>query len=135
MTSKENHRLRLANSKSITATVMLVAIAIQIFWNSGFLVDYYTNTEAYKELCINKDKPKLNCDGKCILAQKIAASDQSKNQQEDAALPPIPVISSQYVISVFSMVFNTHGTLIIHNWSWREPSLQSLVFSILKPPI
>lgn len=34
-----------------------------------------------KNLCINKSRPQLNCDGKCYLAKRIAAA-QEKEQQE-----------------------------------------------------
>ncbi len=34
-----------------------------------------------KNLCINRDRPQLNCDGKCYLAKRIAAA-QEKEQRE-----------------------------------------------------
>lgn len=34
-----------------------------------------------KNLCINKSRPELNCDGKCYLAKRIAAA-KEKEQQE-----------------------------------------------------
>ncbi len=34
-----------------------------------------------KNFCINKNRPQLNCDGKCYLAKRIAAA-QEKEQQE-----------------------------------------------------
>lgn len=34
-----------------------------------------------KNLCINRDRPQLNCDGKCYLAKRIAAA-REKEQRE-----------------------------------------------------
>ncbi|MGL1887664.1 MAG: hypothetical protein OCD76_14200 [Reichenbachiella sp.] len=32
-------------------------------------------------LCINKDKPMLNCDGKCYLAQKLKAAQEQQEEE------------------------------------------------------
>ena len=31
-------------------------------------------------LCVNKEKPKLNCNGKCYLIQRLKEQDQQKKQ-------------------------------------------------------
>ncbi|MDH5475918.1 MAG: hypothetical protein OEX22_09535 [Cyclobacteriaceae bacterium] len=36
-----------------------------------------------KVLCINKDKPMLNCNGKCILAQKIKKAQEQEDESKD----------------------------------------------------
>lgn len=49
------------------------------------LVDYVVNYDYISEvLCINKDKPELQCNGKCHLKTKLAkASDESSSQDTD----------------------------------------------------
>ena len=45
------------------------------------LFDYVINQDYISEfLCINKDKPELNCNGKCYLMQKIKAQNEEKKQ-------------------------------------------------------
>lgn len=48
--------------------------------------EYVVNQDYISEyLCINKDKPMMNCDGKCYLS-KMLQEDQNEKQQN---LPPI----------------------------------------------
>lgn len=47
------------------------------------VLDYVINQDYIAEvLCINKDKPMLNCDGKCYLAQMIQ-DQQNQDQHQD----------------------------------------------------
>jgi hypothetical protein len=38
-----------------------------------------------KELCENRDKPELNCEGKCYLAKKLKQAEEKEQQQERQA--------------------------------------------------
>jgi len=45
------------------------------------LAEYLINQEYIAEfLCINKDKPQLNCDGKCYLAKKLRVQEENKRK-------------------------------------------------------
>lgn len=45
------------------------------------LVEYLVNQDYIAEfLCINKDRPQLNCDGKCYLAKKLNEQDEKKRK-------------------------------------------------------
>lgn len=58
--------------------LMLVktGIAPLVYLDYEFRHDYIV-----KYLCVNRDKPALNCDGKCYLAKRMAAA-QEKEQRE-----------------------------------------------------
>ena len=43
----------------------------------------WNQTEIAETLCENKDKPALNCNGKCVLSKKLAAAEKEEQQ-----LPP-----------------------------------------------
>ncbi len=60
---------------------MLISIALSVFAQGVVVLHYYIN-KAYiaKNLCENRSRPMLHCDGKCVLAKKLAA--QEKEQQE-----------------------------------------------------
>ncbi|AWM14273.1 hypothetical protein DI487_10680 [Flavobacterium sediminis] len=49
------------------------------------ILDYVVNYDYIKnELCVNKDKPQLHCNGKCHLAKELGkASEQGKSQSND----------------------------------------------------
>jgi hypothetical protein len=36
-----------------------------------------------KALCVNRDKPKLNCNGKCYLAKKLAEAEKQQQRQAE----------------------------------------------------
>jgi hypothetical protein len=65
---------------------ILVVLACLISWNRALLpiVEYAYNPIKMMELCENKDKPMMNCNGKCQRAQKIqmALGESSKSQYD-----------------------------------------------------
>lgn len=70
--------------------------------------DYLLNQEYIKEfLCINKEKPKLSCNGKCYLMLQL--EDQKSKQEKE--LPQL--VLSKYEFVVFSFRESvTHNILI-----------------------
>ena len=60
------------------------------------MVNFFVNQEYIKEtLCINKDRPKLQCNGKCFLMQQLKEnkSPRGKNDQ----FPPLEITKIEYV--------------------------------------
>ena len=54
----------------------------------GPLLEYIVYEDYIAEfLCVNKEKPKLNCNGKCYLIQRLKEQDQQKKQN----LPKITI--------------------------------------------
>ncbi len=65
------------------------------------LVEYYVKLEEYKLNCINKAKPELHCDGKCILMQRIKA--MNDEMQEPIAPSPVKINFEDYPIAVVEL--------------------------------
>lgn len=67
-------------------TLLLVGLYMLTVTKPAFHVIHYTiNYGTYvNQLCVNKDKPQLNCNGTCALAKKIS---DLKEPQENPALP------------------------------------------------
>ena len=115
----------------LLSIVMLLAVGTQMFWGSGYLLDYYIDTEYYKERCENKLRPELNCDGKCILSQKL--KEQAKNEQD--ATTPSPV-SAEYTLEVREIDIYCVSEQLIRSCSGYLNTYQSLKqHDIFKPPI
>jgi len=51
------------------------------------LVEYYFRMETYLQQCTNRERPELQCNGKCILVQKLKAL----RGESSAPTPPQPV--------------------------------------------
>lgn len=70
-------------SKFISFTLIL-ALSFQCQVKLGLLTYYSVNIEyIIKELCENKDKPELNCKGKCFLKKKMAQADESEKKTNE----------------------------------------------------
>ena len=114
--------------KRLIATLLLTSLIGHLFYSSGYLIDYYLNTDFYKEHCINQDRPLLNCDGKCILAQKI---NKKRNQEEP---PTIISVSFEYLSVNENVTFENQYQFSNTQFEWsnfyHNPNAQNL----LKPP-
>jgi hypothetical protein len=58
-----------------------MALSFQCLIKLG-LISYYSLNLSYiiKELCENRDKPELKCNGKCFLKKKMAQADKAEKQ-------------------------------------------------------
>ena len=61
-----------------------MALSFQCLIKIG-LISYYTLNIEYiiAELCENKDKPELNCKGKCYLKKKMGEADKAEKQSAE----------------------------------------------------
>jgi len=66
--------------KPVTASILLIAFVAQTFTGPFIMLDYFVNTAAYAENCVNKAKPKLQCNGQCQAMKKIQ-EEEKKDQQ------------------------------------------------------
>ena len=104
---------------------------MHMFLSSGYVVDYIMNMESYMEQCENKDKPILQCDGKCLLAEKIAAT----QAPADGDAVVIVSLSIEYIIGAFEP--DLFPPVIETTNAADLPSLYHFVWSptLLKPPV
>ena len=69
--------------KKIVAILALIGILLQTFSQVVIVAEYYANKDYIaKNLCENRNKPKMHCDGKCCLKKKLA-----KEGKEQAPSP------------------------------------------------
>lgn len=73
--------------QSVIAIIGLICVLSLQFRLVFPYVDYSLHKEyIQKVLCINKSRPELHCNGKCVLAQRI----QKELDAENASVPTIP---------------------------------------------
>ncbi|MET6996476.1 hypothetical protein [Chitinophaga defluvii] len=66
--------------QSITVLLMLIWLC-QLSGRYFVMLDFYINQNYIaKNLCINRDKPQMHCNGKCSLKKKLNEEDR-KNQE------------------------------------------------------
>ncbi len=80
------------------------------------VVDYVVNYEYIAhELCENKDKPELKCNGKCHVAKKISESTNSDNSNKSKSFSEIEILFFQEENFNFKkFIFHTKSITIFH---------------------
>lgn len=76
-----------------------------------------------KNLCVNRNRPMMHCDGKCYLAKKIAALDEQEKRQAE----------SDYMTKLLDHVMDSQILVfapVISSFELR----QTLSFSYTSPP-
>ncbi|OQD43062.1 hypothetical protein BUL40_08195 [Croceivirga radicis] len=69
--------------KKYLAIFFLVIFALRPAYFVGYFSYFQFNIDYFIEnYCINKERPELECNGKCYLMEQLAAADQSKKEQQ-----------------------------------------------------
>lgn len=87
--------------RNLLAVVLIAVLLLPTFGKASIWLHYQANLRYYTEvLCRNQDKPELHCDGQCVLAERIAAT------QPQAPTAPAGHIF-QFELSVFVQAANS----------------------------
>ncbi len=119
--------------KNAFSFILLLTLLTQTFSRSLALADYMVNLEAYKNACINKAKPKLECNGKCQMLKKI--NHQEDNKETNTPAPKFNQIELILSSKSFfpSILFNTNELANIF-YTYHINILFNYVGSIFHPP-
>lgn len=75
--------------KVLPHSILVLVVLFSQIYNSLVVAGYELNYDYYsQELCENKDKPALHCEGKCMLSKQLAVQDDSQNEGEAPVLMP-----------------------------------------------
>ena len=70
-----------AQIKKILSLVLLAAILFQTVSKLGYIVNYVVNKNYIaKNLCENRAKPKMKCNGKCHLKKQLIRAEKNESQ-------------------------------------------------------
>jgi hypothetical protein len=67
--------------RQTAAFFLLLSFLAQTFSKYVLIADYLSNTAAFAQKCVNKDKPSMHCNGKCQLCKKM---EQQENPDKQA---------------------------------------------------
>src|SRR5690606_18525904 len=84
---------------------LLVSFTLQCFSTLTLIAGFELNRSYIAQnLCVNRDKPSMHCNGKCFLEKELHKDQQRKNQESENG-------GNRLVLSLFSpnetLVFNT----------------------------
>lgn len=115
--------------------ILVLCLHLQPLYNVNLWVSYLLNQEYIAEvLCINKEKPKLQCNGKCYLRKKLEVTADSENNS-------IPDRIGQFAVSIVFFqeltiqddTFEIVPLAYIPAIAYLEKSYRTW-FTLLKPP-
>ncbi len=89
---------------------------VRPFTQAYYLIDYQFRKDFIaKALCVNKQKPQLNCNGKCYLAKRLKATEEqeSKAQHNIFDKYEVPAMICEEVAN-------------LHFYSWRFDYISAL---------
>lgn len=72
-------------------SISLLAIMLSYSFNQlGIFTEYILDIERFTELyCKNKDKPEMQCNGKCHLTDQLAENEEQKQSKEIQSPPEL----------------------------------------------
>jgi len=119
--------------KYTTALFLFIAFAFQTFKGGFVILNYYTNTAAFAKNCINKTKPKLQCNGKCQMMKKLQEQEKKDQQIPERKLEnKVEVFSSGSCFSSLEIPFLCIVPEIFP--VEKKPPLADIAYSFFHPP-
>ena len=135
LASKSVLTLQLGQTMKNFFIISLLAIMLlQIFSKVVVVIEYQANKEYIMEfLCINRDKPQLECEGKCQLTKKLKVQhDTDKQANERGQKQEVQV--NLYCQSLFSLFLTTRPTIVSYPSAYWSGHTVVTYHSIFHPP-
>jgi hypothetical protein len=113
--------------------LLLAALMAQTFSRSIAMAAYMVNLEAYKKACINKAKPKLQCNGKCQMLKKV-----KKQEGDSEASAPILKLNHLEVVLSSKSFFPSISVVSTNNsssyFTYTDDYSSDYLGAIFHPP-
>ena len=115
----------------VFATILSCIIFLATFQSGLLIIDYNVNKDYYEALCVNKDKPEMDCHGKCEM-KKESEKQSSQNEiikisfefnvlpQQSLNLPDKRISFSELKKKIFT--------------SYQTPVLSGHTHTLFQPP-
>ncbi len=98
-----------------------------------FTVFISTQEKIIDEYCINKERPEMQCNGKCYLSKQLKETEQ---QSDQLLIKNIRFAENCLYFECFSIPFILDFTVQFkHRFFWHSTYSINWVFKQLKPPI
>ncbi|MHA8051286.1 hypothetical protein V7S79_09210 [Aquirufa sp. ROCK-SH2] len=119
----------------ICSWVLLFAMQIPLV-NQWGAVAYYRVNQNYiaKNLCINKDKPKMNCNGHCFLMKQLKAQQEKEEKSNQQKLEKAPEITLIFKENISITFYRGIQVSINHQFHYLDSLSFEYTLSQNKPP-
>ncbi len=118
---------------AIPSFVLIAAIMLQVLGKSIIYTNYLINKKSItQQFCVNKNKPKMHCNGKCHMMKKMQEEDKKENS-------PVNSLKEKYEIQLFAdfkiaVKITAISTIIKHQSFYSSSESASHLLSVFHPP-
>lgn len=127
--------------RKITLLVLLTAVLIQAFGSLCVVISFEVNRAYIAEsLCVNRNRPELDCKGQCFLMKNLKAKIQQSDAQEQQTLQQLldETLTLFYPKNMLVTFDNQHFKHLKNNTlipKQKNEVSHNGVKSLLRPPI
>lgn len=116
--------------------IILFALQMPLVNQWGAVAYYRVNQDFIaKNLCKNRDKPKMNCNGHCYLAKQLKALEEKESKSANDRLEKLPEIILAFQEILDSPLIPHHNTIKTHvQFHYLSKDGIDLQFGLVKPP-
>ena len=117
--------------KFFISILLSVIIFGASFQNSLYFIDYQINKDYYLAKCINKQKPELDCSGKCQVKKEAQKEESPISQiKYSFEINVIPAKNTEFIIKNLVAFFTKTKIISINH----TPTLDGYLKNGLQPP-
>ena len=129
----------ISNSKRGLAVFLLLLTSVRILVVPVVYLDFELNKEyIIQNLCENRFKPELNCNGQCYLAKQLhrVAEDKATKEakRQEQGFKKLLEESFNHENFVFSQTFESVILTIQNNFSYKTSHYSTLTTTLFHPP-
>jgi hypothetical protein len=121
--------------KKLITIVVTLCLVLQCAVQLGIMGLYELRKEyVVKNLCVNKDKPKLHCNGKCHLRKQLKKTSEQQDKENQSSKEEV-VVAVAFVLPVVWQPAYSHPVAAVqHVSSYTAPQGIILPTDIFHPP-
>ena len=123
--------------RAFIPSILLILFAWQLLLKAGVWLWYgFNRSYIASELCENRDKPALKCNGQCVLAKRLQAAEEERRDAQERPLRIIEKIELSHCLPVqllqlpdFSQASTLQGV-----WPSLQLPVSDYASSLFHPP-
>ncbi len=121
--------------KPYIAFILFLALALRPAYNIGYVAYFQLNLDYIIEnYCVNKEKPKLQCQGKCHLANQLAVTPIDDTEDSSSLGSIFEAFIPVYFHKNSAYIYLQQSVISVkNNWNY-DHAFTNLVQDILIPP-
>ncbi len=118
--------------KRLSSIFLILLIVCSTFTRLFYFAGYELNKDYIAQnLCVNKNKPELHCNGKCFLSRKIAEAEQKQQSQEKKTQKDL---FQQIMLTASLNIIFFNNVPLEHHFDYHNHYQANNYSSIFHPP-